>query len=906
MVAIGVLSSPNGKDGFALPQSWQDQIVSKFEKLEVSPFPEQASPAIHDRSPTTWHDRCLPKYNALLEVLASTVVHPSTNARISEILLRKLKLALRPSSSLAPEEANFIVGRGFSAYSRMSKGAGEIDRALEPLLRAAAPRYARLPNFLEALLDYETNLKSLPSPNSGKPSPEVDGNVDGDLLITSLVSNLSTDSKELRVLSLRLLDHICSQSSGSNSDALSIMIMIEQTALDLDGARSSSMHIRKLASMYANLPASSPWLKQAIPAFFFGMLTVKFTQIWIDTCAALKQIVETKEGEEAVGLLAFEWLDTASPVRDGSSQNVEESTNNRLTDFECSNLMKLDLLAKKAESEVAKARDAMLQKFEDAQNPVSERPKFARAQALLVFADVPGVAEKRSRQLVPMFLSWAGKQSDDAEQADGAEATPSGWTRKDQKSQLDLFALFTNPRSLFRTTEVYAALLQLLTNGDIEIQKSAAKAIFTWKNPSIKPYEENLLNLLDEIRFKDEIGILLQGDTLIQPEHREAVMPVLLRILYGRSISRKGAASGKAGMEGRRLTILRSLSIQDTEQFLEVALGELKDIHLIENGAVKEQIFDNELLSVRKQAGLTTMLNGVLKELGTKVAPFAEKLVQAVLYCTIYTSRKLRDEGEEGDEDTTHIGQTSLLKDVRQSGLKCLILLYSNATGFDWSPYTSTIINDIVGPRLENLPIETGQSISAILKLLFIWSSSPETIFYLGCHKMILPKVAECLAPQKSKGEVKLYILSLIRNIVKLARDEDESRADRVKAELLTPNMDHFLTQIGGVLRGQQDLSKELLEACVETVSELAPVVSTSTQARKCFQCFLFLPHSRVVGKLDMGRRTAIHFSYCNPIRPLNVASFCDIQRSQPTHILCPVPSPILSVSVPYFNLPPR
>ena len=117
MVSSGILPSKYGKGGFTLPQSWQDQIVSKFERLEVSPFPEQASPAVYDRSPTTWHDRCLPKYNALLEVLESTVVHPSTNARIAEILLRKLKLALRPSSSLAPEEANFIVGRVSDHYA---------------------------------------------------------------------------------------------------------------------------------------------------------------------------------------------------------------------------------------------------------------------------------------------------------------------------------------------------------------------------------------------------------------------------------------------------------------------------------------------------------------------------------------------------------------------------------------------------------------------------------------------------------------------------------------------------------------------------------------------------------------------------------------------------------------------
>jgi U3 small nucleolar RNA-associated protein 20 len=851
MVSSGILPSKYGKSGFALPQSWQDQIVSKFERLEVSPFPEQASPAVYDRSPTTWHDRCLPKYNALLEVLESTVVHPSTNARIAEILLRKLKLALRPSSSLAPEEANFIVGRGFNSFSRMSKAAGEVDQALEPLLRAAALRYARLPNFLEALLDYEMSLKSSPKPNQISPSEDLELDHDGDLLVTSLVSNLSTGSHDLRLLSLRLLDHIYSSDHRSSSEALSIMIMVEQTPLDLQTARSASMHIRKLAAMYPN-QASDSWLKQAIPSFCFGMLTVKFAQVWEDASASLKQIAESKAGEEAVAKLAFEWLETPSMVWDGSSRNVEQSNNNGLTDFECSNLMKLDQLAKEAESEVNNARDTMLQKFADAQSLIPAHPPSARAQALRVLSITPSIAEKRSRQLVPMFLSWAGKQAHDADHVeDSDQSALSDWTRKDQKAQLDLFCLFTNSKSLFKSEEVYRSLLELLANGDIEIQKSALKAIFTWKNPGIKPYEENLLNLLDEARLKEEIGILLQGQTLVQTEHRPSLMPVLLRILYGRSISRKGAASGKQGMEARRLTILRNLGSGDIEMFLDIALGELKDVQIVKNGKLQDDSFEKEILSLRKQVGFTHMIEGLLEEFGTKIGPFTHKLVDAVLYCSIYASRQLQDDLEEPEEMNSPSSQTSLLKVVRKTALKCLVLLFANVPDFNWLPYINAINKEIISPRLESLPIETAQGISIILRLFWTWSSSSKLVLFLGCNDRILPQVAECLAPQKSKDEVKRFALNVIDNIVKLSH-EDSPIDGEVKEELLTPNMDYFLIQIGGVLKGQQDLGKTLLEACVETVSQLAPFVTTSSQAWNLVNISVFLldqPARRVTPK---------------------------------------------------------
>ncbi|CAG8979946.1 hypothetical protein HYALB_00012960 [Hymenoscyphus albidus] len=857
MVSSGVLPSHYGKDGFNLPQSWQDQIVSKFEKLEVSPFPEQASAGSQDRSPTTWHDRCLPKYNALLEVLACTVVHPSTNARISEILLRKLKLALRPSSSLAPEEANFIVGRGFSAFSRMRKGAGEVDRALEPLLRAAAPRYARLPHFLEAMYDYETSLKLSPKPKTAAGKEETEADAEVDLLTTSLISNLSTGSHNLRLLSIRLLDHLYTTEHGSASEALSIMIMVEQTPLDIESARSASMHIRKLATLYPH-QAPSSWLKQAIPSFCFGMLTVKYAQIWEDSCLALEQISESKIGEEVVGKLAFGWLDSPSMTWDGSAKNVEQPRNNGLTDFECSNLSTLDQQANDALSEVIKARDTMLQRFEDAQQLVTSPPPVARSQALRLLLVTPTIAEKRSRQLVPMFLSWSSKSGDDQDPSgERAEIVPSGWTRKDQKSQLDLFSSFVNPKSLYKSEEVKVSLLQLIANGDIEIQKSALKAIFTWKDNSIRPYEENLLNLLDENRFKDEISTLLQGETLIQPDHRPSLMPVLLRLLYGRSISRKGAASGKAGLEARRLTVLRSLSVEDVEHFLDISLDELKDLNLLKNGSVEDSVFDKQILSVRKQLGVTNMLEGVLKELGSKVAPFAEKLSQTVLYCTIHASRQLEDDTEELDGETEQVTQTSLLKVVRQTGLKCLILLFNNAAELDWSPYLETIVNNVILPRLEKLPIETAQSVATILRLLSTWSMSANSVLFLGSNAEILPKLAECLAPLKSKDEVKLYVLSVIRNIIKIAREDDNDAIKaQVKTELLTPNMDHFLSHIGGVLRGQHDLSKDLLEGCVATVSELAPFVTTSTQAHNLVSVSVFLldqPSRRVSPKTKSG-----------------------------------------------------
>lgn len=859
MVSSGIFfSSSGGKDGFNIPQPWQDQMVNKFERLNDSPFPEKASPTSYGTGDKVWHDRCLPKYYALLTLMECTTLHPSMSARIAEILKKKLKLALRPSSAIEPEESRFIVGRGFEALSRMTRDSGEVDASLEPLLRAAAPRYARLPNFLHAFLSYLNNLEKSPSFKPTAYSWAATEGDEPDLLLEALIENLSTNSHDLRVLSLRLLEYLHKLSTGKDSDVISTMLMVENTPLDLQTARSASMHVRKLATVYPHY-AMDRVLSRAIPAFCFGMLTVKFAQLWEDSSAALKLISENKKGEEVVAELTFKWLDAPSTVWDGAARNIEQPPHSGMTDFECSNLMQLYRLAGDAASNTTGARDTMTRQFEASQELVSATPPMARAQALRVLGGIARIAERRSRQFIPMFLSWA-KHDNSVEAADEEAEAVSDWTRRDQKTQLDLLQKFNNPTVLFRTTEVYDALLGLLTNGDLEIQRSALKAIFTWKNPSIRPYEENLLNLLDEARFKDELTILLQGETQIQFQHRPDLMPVLLRVLYGRTISKKGAASGRQGMHATRLIVLRTLSVEDTGAFLRIALGDLADVNIVEDKLLEQDNFDTPIITVRKQLGFLNMIEGVLKELGTKVTPYTRQLLSAVMYCLVYSSRQLRksDDPDAMEEDGA-VTQTSMLKVVRTTGFKCLNLLFTHDVGFDWSLYTPMMLDELIKPRLEKLPVETAQSVSGVLQLLHTWSSHPKTIMFLGMDNQILPKVAEVLAPPKSKDAVKLFALSIINNLISTAKKstpEAEAVATQVKEELLTKYMDSFLLRIGDVLRVQQDVSKELLEANVETISGLAPFVTESTQAHSLVDIATFLldqPTRRVNPKTKSG-----------------------------------------------------
>lgn len=857
------MPSPRDSETFTLPQSWQDQIVTKFERLETSPFPEEGASSAYDKDPKTWRDKCLPKYSALLHLLECTSVRPSTTGPVSDMLLRKLKLALRPSLSLATDEARFIVSQGFSAYLRMRKAAGPVDKSLRPLLRAAAPRYSSLTGFLEAMLAYEEQVESSNSASPQNDSSESPDKED-DPLLKSLIANLSSPSSALRLASLRLLDRL--DTAPDQLDTLATMLQTEHTPLDIQNVRGIGVHLRKLGAAYAQL-ADGSWLRQAVPSFLFGMMTVKLTPVWDTAVEALKQIGQTSSGEEVICEKAFAWLDVPS-LRWGPGGETAGPQRQGTTDFECHNLAHLYARGEDTKQILENTADLLLESFGDSQRPAPAMPENARSQALKVMTATPQLFEKRSRRLVPIFLAVTTNDEEQPDSPEAQSAQPDGasWSLPDRKAFTNVFSLFVNPRVIFQHQKVYESLLNLLANGDLDIQKASLKAILAWKQEGVKPYRENLEYLLDEARFKNELTVLFQGDNQIQPEHRAEMMPVLLRLLYGRTISKKGVASGRGGLQATRLAVLRSLSVEDLGAFLDIALGDLRGIEVVGSNGVREDVFAKDILTVRKQVGFLNMVSAMINELGSSVEAYAGAILNAVMYCLVLACRRLRSVSEEADEEEGE-GHTSLLRNVRTISLKCVVSLLRNAPTFNWMPYKDIIIKEVVSPRLENFAVENAQSISGTLQLLSTLALIPETALFLAVDERIIPKLTECLLNGKAKDDVRIFALGIIRDLVKLSQAPatESEYNELIEEELLNPNLELILERIGLVLRpttgtekesgkgAEIQLGRDLLAACVDAVVELSPIVQESKHAPELIDISVFLlnqPSRRVNPKV--------------------------------------------------------
>ncbi|KAJ4375289.1 U3 snoRNP protein [Neocucurbitaria cava] len=685
----------------------------------------------------------------------------------------------------------------------------------------------------------------------------------------ALLQCVQSPSHDLRLTAIYILELIAGRSEELRN-IISVAMLIEQTPLDLGNQRSIAMRVGQLAKLYPPL-CTDEWIGEAIPTFCFGLLYVRLASVWDDTCTALKAMCSTAEGEAVVVRIAFEWLKTPEDSDYATSGAPTQASTPRryVTEFECTNIVQLQEQIVHVQSKADDVEDQLSAIFDERHVKVPFSNAFSRTQALRLLNSLPHLAEKRSRLLVPVLLDWAlderipEPQGDDmlAEEA----ASHNRWARKDQKAMLSLFAKFTNPKVLYRSDEVHEALLTLLSNGDIEIQKAALQALFTWKEPAIAACREDLLNLLDDARFRDELPVFLSGDQLPDADS-DKVLPVVLRLLYGKVIA------GKRGLESKRKAVFVGLKNRfgdgAIQQFLSIAFGPLGGISVLKDASLDEELLQQDLVDARKQLGMLNMLEDLLSTFQATFTPFTGAVVDPILYCAIKASRALATPSE-GDTDQDRTPKMSLLKVVRQRSLQILARLFESCPEFSWQPYTASIVKELVEPRIDQFPIETAQSVSGLLRLFAAWSKSPLTVsFLVEYNRDILTKAIDCLEVPSAKDEVLRYVLDdVLRSFIALVTDEDDItsieirlRRSRIQTDIIQPYSNAILSRVGSLL--QRSPSKEVLESGVQTVADLSPHVVGSVESRRMIEIATFLlrqPSKRVNPRTKMGLLKILH-----------------------------------------------
>ncbi|KAB8074732.1 armadillo-type protein [Aspergillus leporis] len=821
-----------------------------------APWKARIKETLKTKRPGMTEVTLLNAYSKLPNAL-SLSTEPSLLPDITKSFHDHLSRALKSDESDRSSSAMFFVGQGFKSYVELAVQNGGIDASLWDQISSVAATYSRLPAFLDATLAYVS--ASFTSLDLSKPAL-------GDFADV-LITNLAGPSHELRLVSLKILREII-QASGDDPSLVSLAIEIEESPLTLQSARELSMHVRKMAISYPQV-ASRRWMARLIPNFLFGLFSKKMAPLWDDSAAALKSISEHAEGEKIVSDLAIQWLQekgSSSSVGDADDDSNAESHVGG--EYLCFNASRVESVGT-SNFEASEPISTLTQQFEKDHQFAEVIPASPRTQALRVLNAAPNIAEKRSRQVVPLFLSWATRDEEDGPSAtDSSSYIP--WGFHDRLAFLGLLGQYLNPRVLFRAAEVHDALLGLLCHGNSEIQKAALKALFTWKSQSISPYKENLLNILDESRFRDELSAFVRvggEDAMIDEAHRSGLLPVLLRLLYGRMISKAGASATQAGQAGRRKAVLRTLSLlpdHEFETFMQVSFGPLGDVNLFQNGQVDQQVFQQESASPRRQMGLLRMIETVFESLQNRMVPYTERSMEVVLYCLVRACRELEKERPDDVANSQDGKLLTVLRNIRSTCIKCLDLIFSISLDRDWTPFVRVIFDEAINPRLKNFATETTQGVSGLLKLFHVWATAPRSSFYLVRHNdALITKIVDCLGVDSTRDEVKVYVMDeILVPLVGLATGKELAEqekmsdipADEIRSEVLAPYLEHALYHLGNLLK--RGPSRPVLISGVQTLSLVAPCVESSKETSSLVSIATYLlrqPPDRVSPKTKSG-----------------------------------------------------
>ncbi|XP_047501771.1 small subunit processome component 20 homolog [Penaeus chinensis] len=364
--------------------------------------------------------------------------------------------------------------------------------------------------------------------------------------------------------------------------------------------------------------------------------------------------------------------------------------------------------------------------------------------------------------------------------------------------QLAVFSKFHNPRKLSQTKKLQDMYKEFLTHPAPSVQRKALNCIMTYNYPYLVPYTEFLYKLIDDKSFKNAITLFsLDGsEQTVSEEHREDMMPYLMRILFGKMHSKAGTGtSGKGKILIRKGVILRYLAgAKESELriFLDLAFDVL--LSHIEGDALtmvertKQTLDITKVVPLGRLRGALTTLDNIISKMGNLLMELLPTLLKVVLFIANLATTLLEQRTEIGDRSV------SLLKHLRQDSHRRLIAFFKKFENYTWSENEiNAVFEAVVWPNLKRLPDEGISSPSTLLILFKCWSENPRYFpLLIKCHRedhtlTPLPYVMKLLNHEKCKPSVVNVILDMVENLINLQDFEDVEEEAYIEGKKPSP-----------------------------------------------------------------------------------------------------------------------
>ncbi|XP_078664356.1 small subunit processome component 20 homolog isoform X2 [Branchiostoma floridae x Branchiostoma belcheri] len=296
---------------------------------------------------------------------------------------------------------------------------------------------------------------------------------------------------------------------------------------------------------------------------------------------------------------------------------------------------------------------------------------------------------------------------------------------------LTLFSKFKNPKSLYLEPKLKELYLEMLKHREQDVQRSALACLMTYKAPYLTPYSDNLDRLLQDKEFREELTLFSidQESSTVQQEHREGLLPVLFRLLYGRMQHKTGEGTqGRQGVKVRTALVLRFLggcTPHELEMFLEMILAPFSHLMSTEVSCVdlvKQEMTRLDLSAViplSKQQGSLATVQVLLNKMGNLLQGYVPKLFRLLVAMVTSHTRIL---------DSRHLVKKNLLqqvKKVRTLAMRRLLELFHQHDQYSFSQdEIDALFLGAVWPQLDQQRSEVIHQPTPLLRLVHQWSKN--------------------------------------------------------------------------------------------------------------------------------------------------------------------------------------
>ncbi|XP_044013798.1 small subunit processome component 20 homolog [Aphidius gifuensis] len=349
---------------------------------------------------------------------------------------------------------------------------------------------------------------------------------------------------------------------------------------------------------------------------------------------------------------------------------------------------------------------------------------------------------------------------EEEEEENKEKITKKNKTRKFVKSsklklllaQLQVLSKIKNPRSLYREQEINKIYLELLISKSGDLQKAALDCLVTYKYTWLLPYKNNLYGLIDEKNLRNELTrfqVTNEENSLgtILPNDREYLMPIVMRIIYAKMISRGTgrSASGFGGPERRKALLRFLMGCKEEEMMLFINMAfkifETYGISLSSNEEIPDlnkltielmaNIDLNNVIPPRRLTSAVNLLSIIIKEFGAKMSNYLLPKLLAILISIMSQIKIILDKS-----DIILPGYIKIIKELKNNCINIIAKFFKQFNNYNWSnSELDALFNVGVFPYIEKLPNDGIYSPTSLLKLLSQWAHNARFFCLLVKHE---------------------------------------------------------------------------------------------------------------------------------------------------------------------------